>query len=170
MINQIKSLDGYESLTAQQIADALAALVPKPESFYTFNSLVIALDGNVPLVEGLVAAMRQAGLNASADSLTNRGIDFGLASVPVMLDSLGQAAPELFTSEVVASLKALGQQTRYASLGGSGDLPTADQVTAALARDAIEPIWQAKQAVVNEGIFDGTITTLEQIVDAIGGA
>lgn len=169
MIAQIQKIDGYADMSPAAIASALAEKVAKPESFYTFNSLVIAMDGNVPLVEGMVAAMRVAGLNASADSLTNRGIDFGLASVPAMLDSLSQSAPQLFTTEVVASLKALGQQTRYSSLGGSGDVPTAEQVTAALAKAAIEPIWQAKQAVVNEGIFDGTITTLEQIVAAIGG-
>jgi hypothetical protein len=40
---------------------------------------------------------------------------------------------------------------------------------ALIARNAIEPVWTAKKAVVEEGIFNGSITTLEQIVAAIGG-
>jgi hypothetical protein len=45
----------------------------------------------------------------------------------------------------------------------------AAQRTAALAKAEIEPIWTARSAVVAEGIHDGTITTLEQIVAVIGG-
>ena len=36
--------------------------------------------------------------------------------------------------------------------------------TAALAKAEIEPIWIARSAVVAEGIHDGTITTIEQII------
>jgi hypothetical protein len=45
----------------------------------------------------------------------------------------------------------------------------AAQRTAALAKAEIEPIWTARSAVVAEGIHDGTITTIEQIVAVIGG-
>jgi hypothetical protein len=45
----------------------------------------------------------------------------------------------------------------------------AAQRTAALAKAQIEPIWIAKSAVVAEGIHDGTITTIEQILSVIGG-
>jgi hypothetical protein len=43
------------------------------------------------------------------------------------------------------------------------------QRTAALAKSAIQPIWTARSAVVAEGIHDGTITTIDQILAVIGG-
>jgi len=43
------------------------------------------------------------------------------------------------------------------------------QRTAALAKAEIEPIWTARSTVVDEGIHDGTITTIEQILAVIGG-
>lgn len=148
MIDKIKAVEGYENMVPAAISVALQQRVPKPNSFYTFNSLVIALDNDVQLVEQLVGAMRAAGLNASADSLTNRGIDFGLLSVPVMLDSLGQAAPEIFTEGVVATLKALGQETRWKSLGGEGDPPDAAQVQTALDGEARRVIRETAVATV----------------------
>ncbi len=45
----------------------------------------------------------------------------------------------------------------------------AAQRTAALAKAEIQPIWTARSAVVSEGIHDGTITTIEQILAVIGG-
>ncbi len=45
----------------------------------------------------------------------------------------------------------------------------AAQRTAAIAKAEIEPIWNARSAVVAEGIHDGTITTIEQILAVIGG-
>lgn len=45
----------------------------------------------------------------------------------------------------------------------------AAQRTAALAKAEIQTLWNARSAVVAEGIHDGTITTLEQILAVIGG-
>ena len=45
----------------------------------------------------------------------------------------------------------------------------AAQRTAAIAKAEIQPIWTARSAVVAEGIHDGTITTIEQIIVVIGG-
>lgn len=45
----------------------------------------------------------------------------------------------------------------------------AAQRMAALAKESIQPLWTARSAVVAEGIHDGTITTIEQILAVIGG-
>ena len=45
----------------------------------------------------------------------------------------------------------------------------AAQRTAAVAKKSIQPLWIARSAVVAEGIHDGTITTIEQILAVIGG-
>jgi hypothetical protein len=46
---------------------------------------------------------------------------------------------------------------------------TVEQFSAQRTAAAIQPIWTARSAVVAEGIHDGTITTVEQIVAVIGG-
>lgn len=62
-----------------------------------------------------------------------------------------------------------------AALGGGwlfADLTVeqfAAQRTAAVAKAEIQPIWIARSAVVAEGIHNGTITTIEQILAVIGG-
>jgi hypothetical protein len=35
--------------------------------------------------------------------------------------------------------------------------------------DALRPVWVARSAVVEQGLFDGSITTIQQIVAVIGG-
>lgn len=46
---------------------------------------------------------------------------------------------------------------------------TAEQCRSEWLRDAIQPLWIARSAVVAEGVHDGTITTVEQILAVIGG-
>ena len=127
MINIIQQIDSYESLTPEQIEEALAAQVLKPESYRTFNQLVREL-GDVVLVETMIGAMRAAGLNASADSVIARGIEFGLGQTQQMIDFLGAQLSETFTPEIVAQLKAIGLQSRWQSLGGEGEPPNAEAI------------------------------------------
>jgi hypothetical protein len=61
--------------------------------------------------------------------------------------------------------------TAVAALGGGwlfADL-TAEQFAAQQTAAELQSIWTARSAVVAEGMHDGTITTVEQIVAAIGG-
>lgn len=59
-------------------------------------------------VETMLAALRSAGLNAAADALSGRGIDFGDPRTQSTLDALGASIPEVFTADVVTQLKSLG--------------------------------------------------------------
>jgi hypothetical protein len=70
--------------------------------------------------------------------------------------------PTMPTAADFDAIVELGGGLKYAGV-------TEADVQAVIARTAIEPVWTAKKAVVEEGIFNGTITTLEQIVAAIGG-
>jgi hypothetical protein len=143
VINQIKQIENWDRLTADEIVTALSSPVLREDSIYSFNQLVIAFD-NVELAETLVGAMRAAGLNASADSLVARGLDFGLQGVQDNIDKLGQAIPDIFTPEWVGRLKALGTQSLWASLGGRGEVPSVEQVQSAL---DVEADSQARQHV-----------------------
>lgn len=175
MINQIQQIDGYESLTAQQIADALSKTTLRLDSRQTFNAITIAFDNDVMLVETMVGAMRAMGLNASADSLTTVGIDFGMPSVQAMVDVLAENAAEVFTSEIVSTLKGLGKQTRWAEYGGTGDVPDAEAITTAIEADAAGVRFAVRNAAINDAL-DAVRTevdlslaelTLEQLQTAI---
>lgn len=148
MIAQIQQIEGWEQLTANEIHSRLGALVLKPDSIYSFNQLVIAFD-NVELAETLVGAMRAAGLNASADSLISRGLDFGLQGVQDNIDVLGQRLPDVFTPQWVAALKALGNQTFFASVGGVGDVPTEEEVSAAITEHKKQLVIDTARTLVN---------------------
>lgn len=68
------------------------------------------------------------------------------------------------------TVKALGGVTQKQwQVEGYESEPTLESVQAEIDRETITAIWAAKQAVVSEGIFNGTITTLADIVAAIGG-
>jgi len=74
--------------------------------------------------------------------------------------------PGMPSAEDFAAVAALGGGWLFADLTVE---QFAAQRTAAVAKDEIEPIWAARSAVVAEGIHDGTITTIEQILAVIGG-
>jgi hypothetical protein len=81
-----------------------------------------------------------------------------------IIQGLTQAAPD--AAAMVDSFYALDGGRPYKNL-------TVEQFetqrAAALAKAEIEPIWTARSAVVAEGIHNGTITTVEQILAVIGG-
>jgi hypothetical protein len=81
-----------------------------------------------------------------------------------IIQGLTHAAPD--AAALIDSFYALDGGRPYKDLT-VGQFAT--QRTAALAKAEIEPIWIARSAVVAEGIHDGTITTIEQIIAVIGG-
>ena len=81
-----------------------------------------------------------------------------------IIQGLTQAAPD--DAALVDSFYALDGGRAYKDLTVE---QFAEQRIAALAKESIQPLWIARVAVVNEGIHDGTITTIEQIIAVIGG-
>jgi len=81
-----------------------------------------------------------------------------------IIQGLTEAAPD--AAALVDSFYALDGGRPYKDLTAQ---QFAAQRTAALAKAEIQPIWTARSAVVAEGIHDGTITTIEQILAVIGG-
>lgn len=189
MITAIKQIDGYESMTPQQIADALRATgvtvrpIDRSALVHLLNlrGMLRKIVGNNSDEKwtGTVLAMQDAILVAGTDAqkeairlwfshitnVSNVKWDTTDPAFAVGFWQMFQAFADIPTMPSTAdfvAIAALGGGWRFADA-------TAEQVTTALARGAIEPIWAAKQAVVNEGIFNGAITTLADIVAAIGG-
>lgn len=168
MNDKIQQIDGHADLTDAEISTAFAVLVLKPESSFTYNQVVTEL-GDVVIVETMISAMRSSSLNASADSFISRGIDFGISQTQEMIDMLAGSLPLVFTAEATATLKGLGQQTKWASLGGTGDPPDATAIATERARhaaslllDAVrtrsEAAYEAAAVEYRAGRFD-TITS-----------
>lgn len=195
MIDEIKKLDGYADMTAAEIAAALNAIpLHHRDAAITGGPSNTASVNLLHLLTARFKVMRQ---NKSQEWVGPL-VDVGESNADVGF-ALGMLYPHLQVKDSVAFCSASTEAAQMvngivATIGGileasetgtTQDVAdavavltggrkfgnvTADQVTAALAKAAIEPIWQAKQAVVADGIHDGTITTLAEIVSAIEGA
>lgn len=131
-------------LTSPEVAETIYDLIKASTESYAIQFVVGGIDTSTPAWKARVDAIQ---VN-----------DPGLAQIKPMIRDWETMS-----------------QPRWQSLGYDTE-PTLESVQAEidaeqaqLAREAISLVWTAKQAVINEGIFDGTITTLEQIVAAIGG-
>lgn len=148
MIDQIKKLDGWDSLTKTQIRAAWSESVNvRLEADATKNNTAWAT-GARGLKDfgpgpngwgGMKSKLVELGYDDVAEQLTN-GMDFGDPLTQSMLDQLGQVASDVFTSERVATMKAWGVaiRTRYAVDGGTGDIPTEEAIQTELNRYAAE--------------------------------
>jgi len=81
-----------------------------------------------------------------------------------IISDISQVSPD--ASALIESFYALSGGRPYKDLTVE---QFAAQRTAAVAKAEIQPIWIARSAVVAEGIHNGTITTIEQILAVIGG-
>lgn len=171
MINQIQQIDGYESLAAEQIANALAELVEQPvELPITVSEITnaVGMDG-ARLVVGTIqqAATQDPLLGPSLTALSTTGMRLDSPERQGMIDQLAVAGS--WPDQLRDTVKSLGVRivSRYTSLGGVGDDPTLEQVQSAINQHALQAWWSAQEAVVSEGVFDGTLTTKADAVDAI---
>lgn len=104
-----------------------------------------------PIFDGAWLALNVTGLQLHTDE--RQLMIEGLAAAGGWDDTLKNA------------VKAAGLS--YTSL--AGDAVAAEQCQAAWNQDLIKSLWTARSAVVAEGIHDGTITTIDQIIAVIGG-
>lgn len=126
-----------------------------------------------PLQAAYAQASQEAkdGLDYLYDTVFKKSADYLRTTQPVW----AQKAFGLVQLILALSPGASGLVDSFYSLDGGRpykDLTVeqfAAQRTAVVAKAGIEPIWTAKSAVVAEGIHDGTITTIEQILAVIGG-
>lgn len=126
---------------------------------------------------GTVLAMKAA---IAADPVATAHVDRWLSHITNPRNThwhtteIGYAAPFWALSQAVAGgpgMPSVADFAAVAALGGGwmfADL-TVEQFTAQRTASQIRSTWNARSAVVAEGIHDGTITTVEQILAVIGG-
>lgn len=168
--------------TPEQIASLLAVRTAKPLLIadlenYVFQNGIARRNGITGAWQGpLIDAMQ----NQNFPSELRDGIEELMSFINNRTSVSIDTTKELRASQNATLLPGLlqtgvltqEQVGEILALAGGYKFPGVDAtaVQAAIDRQAISPIWAAKKAVVDEGIFNGTITTLEQVVAAIEGA
>lgn len=128
----------------------------------SIQNLVVAQANNLQLVAG-VDELKSSVFGQSAKKLRTTEPKWA-GKVWAIVSAIVALIPD--TDGIVEKVYALDGGRVYKDL----TVPEfAAQRTAALAKESIQPLWIARSAVVAEGIHDGTITTIEQILAVIGG-
>jgi hypothetical protein len=110
----------------------------------------------------VIAAMRSVPMASELlDTLTATGVDWADDLTAYVMGGLVSAGK--ITQQTADVMRALSQRTEPVVT------TTAEACESAWRRHQVAAIWTARSAVVAEGIHDGTITTIEQIVAVIGG-
>jgi len=126
------------------------------------QTLVSSPGANQDFVDG-IDELKSAVFGGSAETLLTT-VPQWAEKVWVIVSAIVALVPD--TAGIVEKVYALDGGRPYKDLTVE---QFAAQRTVALAKAEIQPIWTARSAVVAEGIHDGTITTIEQILAVIGG-
>jgi hypothetical protein len=176
MSNPLNNVPGWQSfaddaaLLAHLLADdsrRIAADPLKMETAWAGGQRVVR-DFGTEVYEQMMGVLKSVA-PATGDLLAT-GIDFGDPKTQAMLDNLADGAPSVFTAERIAVMRAWGNVTkpRWQWFGIAAE-PTIEDVAGWRQWDATSQWWGAKSAQVDDGLFAGTITTQQQIVDLLGG-
>jgi len=103
-------------------------------------------------------------------ALLPTGFDFGSGATQAMLTILAEIDAEVFTPQRISVMRAWGIVTKprwqWFSIAAE---PTIEDVADWREWDATSQWWDAKTAQVDDGLFAGTITTQQQVIDLLGG-
>lgn len=128
----------------------------------SIQNLVVAQANNLQLVAG-VDELKSSVFGQSAKKLRTTEPKWA-GKVWAIVSAIVALIPD--TDGIVEKVYALDGGRIYKDLTVE---QFAAQRTAALAKESIQPLWIARSAVVAEGIHNGTIATIDQILAVIGG-
>lgn len=157
-------------MTAQERLDHLLAPAGLPQdTLITVGHITDAVGMDASrLVIGTVQAGADQDplLQAAMHALYTTGMLLSPPDRQDMIDQLALAGE--WPDEVRDAVKALGIDNRPRwQVEGRAEEPTLVSVQAEINQEQLRDWWTAQQAVVSEGIFDGTITTKTAAVNAI---
>lgn len=172
----IRQIPEFSAKTPEECREYFAeAPVTLKTARYNGNDLMkLEAFGNnsVTVANALASALQSAGYVLIVGQLTTEsGIDFGDEKTQAMLTTLGQN--QTF-APYVALLKALGQdtRTRWSRAGGSGELPSVEEIAAAKTLIALQSAWATAMneqftALVASGDSSGLKSALLAFAEAL---
>lgn len=136
MIEYIKAIDGWESLTGEQIHAALSTeIVTRFRSVWDYRSLAsergIGPDATRRLIASVEAAAAQDPLTRKMDkALEATGLDASDSGTITNIEALAANEQLPLTSSDANAIKelAITRSTHWVDLGGTGEIPTAQQL------------------------------------------
>jgi len=113
---------------------------------------------------GVALAIKEAGkvnplMESAFITLSTTGLQLHTDDRQGMIEAIGVGLP----TEAVQAIKSLGIRDVAVVV------TTANECKLTWDNQQITSVWNARSAVVAEGIHEGTITTIEQIIAVIGG-
>lgn len=161
--NIIRGLDNWQSRTAAQIrTELLEQVVGTDSQLYTYAGVIdkLGIESGFAFratIRGLAALDNPAQLptdafeaiNFAHERFAGGGLDLSRADVQAMLDSFVAITP---LAPFVPALKLISkpQQTKWASLGGDGDVPSESVIELAKRRAAAEDAAQDRLQAFRE--------------------
>ena len=158
MIEIIKQIPNYQSLSVQQIAEYLSGVVTIP-NMRGWTPVSIEKEGGLPghevdiFLDTLKAARGRAASAWTWLSTNKEGLELGSEERQKMIETFSEVGQwESLSSGMTQRVIALGKTTltRWQQLGGSGDVPLPDTIEKALlisqCRDSMAAILQPLQA------------------------
>lgn len=169
MIDIIRQITDYQSKTAQQIHDELAALVQYDDPTEWTVGMLVDRIGPTNTIAILNAMKTVGAVNPIMESArialsTKDGLTLCQPTRQMMIDLLG------LSPELTAAAKALGRpsRTRWAALGGTGNIPSVEQIQSALVVDTLRyRVVTAYNATIT-AMDAGEVLTWEQAVTKFG--
>lgn len=181
MIQQIQQLPDWQTLTAEQIHDALSAEThevrdPTPLTMGEILSTLGMTDGGI--VSGTVraAAVENPIIDDARMGLNTNGIMLHTSERQDMIDML--AAAGSWPDELCDAVKALRvrMESQWIGLGGDGDVPSVDAISDALAIATLDAAADAIRSRCNDVLAavsvarDADGATVQSIAEAANTA
>lgn len=175
MIDAIKQIDGYESMTPEQIADALRSITvtaePRECGSAETTHAIIAATGDPSSVELIALALESTATGRMIGSkLASTGVAWAHPLTRPVLQ--GMVAAKAISQSVMDALVALSAPTThpYADVTPEQVADVLSEEAKRVAIEAFLPVWESRKAVIEHGIFEGTITSLDDIIAVFRGA
>lgn len=168
----IENIPNWNNLSAEEILSYLTTPLNtrKPEAQATITvKYLLGTFEDPMIVENVIGTLRQIGLNATADALASTGIDFGNPVTQQWLDVLGQQAPQVFTAEIIKTLKSLGVDSRtpWEIEHPGEEPPTLKQIEDEVAKLNLKLWFEARSAYIASQISMGNLKTQEEVTEAL---
>lgn len=155
----------------ERLAYLLESVFVPTNAAVTISDITAAVgDDAARLAVGTItaASAQDPLLGPALTALSTTGIDLSSASRQAMVDQLAVAGS--WPNLVRDTIKALGGAAKPRwKIEGYIVQPTLQQVTDEATRESTKDWWNARSAVVEDGLYNGTLTTQQQVIDAIEG-